>query len=394
MRILDHLLDRLLDRLLVGLYLAIAALPVIAMVLGWRDHRFEGAVEAPPRPALALAAIRSEDYQAGLAAWFECEHGLRNWSIWIDNTLLYHAFHETRWGSHVVLGEGGMLFDRDDISYFNKAGADLPRAQDFDPLAGRIAALQQRLARDHRALVPVFVPSKTTIYPDKVPAPWARDLGSPRPSTEQVYLAMKRALDAHRVIYVDGIALLRDRAEPRDRLWGPTARHFSNYAACLTTREVVRRYAELTGRPGFDYPCQVEVREAFGRPRDLDLLRLVNTWGAWRDHLERDVRHDPRPAGPPPGAPSVLWIASSFGWATMEDADQSGRFGQLDLDYYDSSVHWPRTRESFDAKQHDARWRAVFLGSDIYVLELFETYLSPSYFGAEAIDAIAAELGP
>ncbi|HEX7837023.1 MAG TPA: hypothetical protein VF469_06140 [Kofleriaceae bacterium] len=389
-----RILDRLIDRLFVCLYLAIAALPVAAMVGRWGDHRLEGAVHAPPRPALSLSAVRSEDYQARLTAWFEVKHGLRNGSIWIDNTILYHAFHETKWASDVVIGNDDVLFQRDDIGYFNKQGAELPDARDFDLLANRIAALQLRLARDHRALVPMFVPSKTTIFPDEVPAQWTRDLGSPRPSTERVYLAMKRALDAHRVVYIDGIALLLGSPEPRDRLWGPSARHFSDYAGCLCTREVVRRYAELTGRPGFDYPCQVELRKPSGRPRDLDLFRLLNAWGAGYDPVERDVRHDPLPAEPPPGAPSVLWIASSFGWTTMDDAVGSRRFGALDLDYYHRSVHAAGTRESFDPAQRDARWRSVFLGRDIYVLELFETYLSPSYFGADAIDAIAAELGP
>jgi len=389
---------RLLDRLVVCLYVALAALPVIAMLRGWRDHRLDGAVPAPPRPALALAAVRSEDYQGKFAAWFDVAHGLRSWEIWIDNTMLYHAFGDTRFGSHVVVGGDGVAFEQDDISYFNKSGTELPADGAFDALAGRIAALQRRLARDHRALVPMFVPSKTTIYPDAVPAEWTRALGSPRPSTERVYLAMKRALDAHGVAYVDGIALLQARPEPRDVLWGPSARHFSEYAACLCTREVVGRYAELTGRPAFDYPCQVALQKADRRQRDLDLFRLLNAWRTRHDMIQRASRHDPLPAplpaDRPDGAPSALWIASSFGWVTMDDAAASRRFGQLHLDYYHSSVHPQGSYWQFNAAQRDATWRSVFLTRDVYILELLETYLEPGYFGAAAIDAISAELGP
>jgi hypothetical protein len=385
---------RILDRILVCLYLAIAALPVTAIVSGWRDHRLDGALQTPPRPELGFARVRSEDYQAQFAAWFEAKLGLRNWSIWIDNTLLYHMFHEAKWGSHVVIGRDGMLFERDDIGYFNKAGADLPDARDFDRLAARIAALQQRMARDHRALVPLFVPSKTTIFPDAVPASYTRALGSPRPSTEGIYVAMKRALDAHHVMYVDGIELLQESPEPRDLLWGKFARHFSKYAGCLLTREVVRYYAALTQAPAVDYPCQADISPSTRWARDLDLYRLTNAWGASHELLDRRARHDPLPAEPPPGAPSVLWIASSFGWVMLDDAGESRRFAQLHLDYYHGAVYRPGVAEGLDAKQRDARWRSVFLGRDIYVLELFETYLSPSYFGGDAIDAIAAELGP
>lgn len=385
---------RLLDRLVVGVYMVLAALPVIAMLRGWRDHRLEGAVAAPPRPALSLAAVRSEDYQGKFAAWFDVEHGLRSWEIWIDNTLLYHGFSDTRFGSRVVVGDGGVMFEQDDLGYFNRSLGDLPPPGAFDSLAGRIAALQRRIARDGRALVPMLLPSKTTIYADAVPAEWSRPLGNPRPSTERVYLAMKRALDAHQVAYVDGIALLQARPEPRDVLWGASARHFSSYAACLCTHEVMRRYAELTGRPAFDYPCQVELQKADRRQRDLDLFLLLNTWRVRHDLVQRVSRHDPLPADRPPGAPSVLWIASSFGWVTMDDAAGSRRFGQLHLDYYHSSVHPQGSYWQFSAAEHDATWRDVFLTRDVYVLELLETYAVPGYFGDAAVDAISAELGP
>jgi hypothetical protein len=200
--------------------------------------------------------------------------------------------------------------------------------------------------------------------------------------------------NAYGVAYVDGIALLQARPEPRDLLWGAGARHFSAYAACLCTREVTRRFAELTGRPAFDYPCQVELQKADRRQRDLDLFVLLNTWRVRHDLTQRVSRHDPLPADRPADAPSALWIASSFGWITMDDAAGSRRFGQLHLDYYNSSVHPQGSYSQFNAAQHDATWRSVFLTRDIYVLELFETGLWPGYFGEAAVDAISAELGP
>jgi hypothetical protein len=378
---------------MVCLYLALAALPATAMMRSWKDHRLDGALQPQPRPALAFAAVRSEDYQSKFTAWFELALGLRNWSIWIDNTLFYHAFGETKWGSHVAVGRDGILFERDDIGYFNKAGVEVPGPGAFDKLADRIASLQRRLQRQHRALVPVFVPSKTTLFADKVPALWTRDLGTPRPSTEGVYLAMKRALDARHVVYVDGIELLTHATESRDLLWGPDARHFSLYAGCLCNQETVRRYAELTHTPAFAYPCQADVKRAHREHRDLDLFRLVNAWGARRDPIARDSKHEPTPAAPLADAPRVMWIASSFGWTLMNDAEQSLRFRQLHLDYYGGQVYEAGTGASFDSNRHDDQWRAIFPTRELYVFELFESYLLPDYYGGSALDALDAELG-
>jgi hypothetical protein len=88
-----------------------------------------------------------------------------------------------------------------------------------------------------------------------------------------------------------------------------------------------------------------------------------------------------------------MWISSSFGWVMMGDADLSRRFSQLHIDYYNNTVFEAGTSNTFDAKQYDDRWRSVFLSRDLYVLELNETYLTPgSFFGGDAIDAIAREL--
>jgi hypothetical protein len=383
------------NRLLVGLYLAAAALPLIAMRLGWRDRELEGVLAPVRREHLTLDTVRSEVYQAKYTAWFEQRRGLRNWSIWIDNTLLFHGFGETKWGATVVVGRDGVLFHRDDLAYYNAQPQVLPDPRDVDHLADRIAAVQQRLRREHRALVPVFVPSKTTIFPDAVPARWTLALGDPRPSTERVYRAMKRALDARHVVYVDGIDLLLRSSEPRDRLWGPGARHFSVYAACLCTHEIVGRYAELTGTPPFDYPCQVAIEP--GRPDhgDRDLYRLTNAWGVDADPIDRGVRHDPLPATPAPDAPRAMWIATSFGWFMLDDAQQSRRFRQIHLDYYHYLLYEAGTPGQRDTATHDAWWQSVFPTRDLYVLELFESYLIPGrFFGGDALDTLEAALGP
>lgn len=376
---------RLIDLPLVCLYLAIASLPVFAMVMRVKDHRLEGAFPPAPPPKLAMAAVRSEEYQTKLTSWFEHSLGLRAWSIWIDNTILYHGFGETKWGSHVQIGHDGMLFERDDINYFNKSDGMLPAPRDLDQLADKIARLQAVLRTHRKALVPIFVPSKTTFYRDKVPPLWTRDLGDPRPSTVRVYHALRRALETRGVIFADGIELLMTSTEPRDALWGRDARHFSNYAGCLCVRETLARYAELTATPRIDYPCIPSFHRAARSHSDLDLFRLLNAWRVPRDPIGRDVGHDPLPEQPAPHAPRAMWISSSFGWVMMGDAELSRRLPQMHIDYYNRSVH-SSSDASFEVKPFDDNWNRVFPTRDLYVLELNETYVTPpDFFGGEAV---------
>jgi hypothetical protein len=384
---------RRLDRIFVCLYIAFAVLPITAMVLKLRDHAIYGSFPPAPSPKLTYKGVRSEDYQKGVTTWFEQSLGLRGWAMFTDNTLLYRVFRETKFGSHVQVGKRGVLFERDDINYFNKSGTQLPDPREVDKLADDIATLQQRLRANHKALVPVFVPSKTTLYRDAVPALWTRDLGDPRPSTVHVYQAMKQALDKRGVTYVDGIALLMSSTEPRDHLWGKQARHFSNYAGCLCVRAELAVYAQLTGTPPIDYPCQLRRHPSDYEHSDLDLYRLVNAWLLRPDRVARDVYHAPVPDQPPPQAPRALWISSSFGWVMMGDADLSKRFRDLRIDYYNRSVHHAGAGDSFDVHPGDDNWKRVFLDQDLYVLELNETYLTPGdFFGADAIRAILSAL--
>lgn len=386
---------RRLDRIFVCLYLALAVLPVTAMVFKVKDHRLDGTFPPAPPPKLTFKGVRDESYQKGVTTWFEQGLGLRAWAVWTDNTILYHLFGETKLGSHVALGHDGVLFERDDINYFNRSGSALPDPHEVDKLADDIAELQQRLRAQHKALVPVFVPSKTTFYRDAVPALWTRALGEPRPSTIRVYDAMKHALDARGVTYADGIALLMNSSEPRDLLWGKQARHFSNYAGCLCVRAELAAYAQLTATPPIDYPCQPRLHKASRDHSDLDLFRLVNAWLVGRDPVGRDVNHAPLPDHPPPQAPRAIWISSSFGWVMMGDADLSKRFSELHIDYYNSSVHDAATNASFEVHPGDDNWKRVFLNQDLYVLELNETYLTPgNFFGADAVHAMLSALRP
>lgn len=379
-------------RIYLALYIVLALAPGAAKLLRVPDHRIDGVWAPAPRPELTLAGVRSESYQTQFTSWFEASLGLRAWEIWADNTALLHGFGETRYGSIVELGKDHVLFERDDIEFHNRGPDALPTDAWARELADDIATLQQKLAARHQAFVPVFIPSKTSFYRDEVPDKWTRDFGpDPRPA-QRTMLAIKAELDRRGVAYVDGIELLTTSNLPREQLWGRGARHFAAMAGCLVNQAVLGRFAELTGRR-IDYPC---VAKKLAKPPrehgDLDLFRLVNAWGAYR---EREIYESVKPSiDPPADPPSLLWIATSFAWIMEYDAQLSQRFKGLWVDYYNNTLYVDGYRGwSWPVKAHTTGWRDVMLTRDLYVLELNESYVTtPDWFGRDAVRALLDEL--
>jgi hypothetical protein len=287
-----------------------------------------------------------------------------------------------------MLGDRGVLFASDDLGYYN-AGADRLQPLALVARADRIGALQAALRLQHRALVPVIVASKTSVYRDAISRDWTRALGEPRPTDVGVYRAMKRALEDRGIAYVDARAILTAPGVERDQVWGPQARHWSIYGACLVMREVMRTRAALTGTDEAAYDCRPGPR---WRPPGHDEFDLWNLLNAWRPPRISGYRtwtlHEAPPDGTP--RPTVMFVGTSFCWNIMWDAFDSGRFRQVHMSYYDKTlIEWP-TNIRTDIHPHGPEWRALFLDRDLYVLDLFEAYLlAPDGY----VDQFLAEVG-
>lgn len=379
------------DRMMVLVYALLVALPVAARALHLPDRKLVGVV--PPLPAVKLTRghVLSGEYQAAWAEAFERRLGLRGAAITADNTILYHAFRETKRGSTAVVGKDGVLLPEDDLHYYAwQRGDDPPLGRDLDALAAKISRAQARMRAQGRAFVPIIVPAKTSVWRDEIPDSWKRG-DTPPESDRVVYGALREALDRRGVLYVDARSKLTRSTEPREWLWGREARHWSFYGACLVMQDVVAAYAELTGRPLLPHPCQLE-HLPNGDPRhpDNDLRELMNV--AFLKPAQATL-----PAvvfqPPPPGErPSLLVVSTSFGWTLVSDAESSRVFGDLVIDYYDRRlVKWPRLVEH-PAIPHTPEWNEAVLGRDVYVLDLLESFVgAPDSFASRFLDAFLAE---
>ncbi|MGN6108560.1 MAG: alginate O-acetyltransferase AlgX-related protein [Kofleriaceae bacterium] len=384
---------RAIDRILVVCYVALAALPVIAMLGELRDRRLDGAIPPAPRPSPTFSAIQREQFQHDFTAWFESSQGFRNYAIYLDNTALYHAFGETKPGSNVRIGGQGVLYERDDVTFFNKTAEMLPTDDQLDQLAAQLARVQQRLRERGQALVPVVVPSKTSVWRDAVPARWTRELGATRPS-DLLHGRLLAALATHQVAHVDALQILTTPGIPRERLWGADARHWSSYGACLVLHAIVELHRELAAASAPpEAPCGWELRRVRRSHDDFDLLRLLNAWGVPRAApLTPIALHTP----PPPGTRTAraMFISTSFGWQLLREADASRRFSATWIDYYDKTLFGYPAQIEFPVRAHEPLWRLAMMYDDLYVIELFEPYLltSPDHFVGTALAALEAEL--
>ena len=365
---------RLLDRLLVLVYLAVAAAPVLAMLLGIEGRPLHGALPPAPRPALSLDAVVAEQYQRELTGWFESHLGLKGTSIALDNAILYHVFRETRFGSTVRLGKDGVLFSSEDLDFYNKHGRWIADPAYVDRLAAQMATLQRWLGDRRRALVPVLIPSKTSIWRDKIPERWKMDLPEPRHADETTRL-FREALARHGVRYVDAIELLRRAPAPRPDLFGPDARHWTIYGACLALRDAATLYAELTGKPRPPHGCELA---RSGRPRhdDLDLKRLLNARWVYRGYKQLALVRHPPPPPPAAGArPRLLITSTSFGWMMAFDAEDSGLYDPVHINFYNRTISGGEGPD-VEVRPGSPSWRAIVMEADYIVLDLFESYLA------------------
>lgn len=398
-------MPRARDIVLVCSYLVIAVLPVIAMLFDVHDVRINGVYVHPPAPSLAFSAVTGETFQKDATAWFEDRLGLKGYSVHLDNSILFHVFGETKPGANVRVGADGVLFQPDDLYFMAKYATGLqPSAEQIEAFAAKLAAIQTKLAHRGKALVPIIIPAKTTIYRDAVPSQWRRDVGDPPPTDTLVYAAFKAALDRHQVVYVDSRAAMTAPGARRELLWGRQARHWSYYAACLALHDVAADYGSLTGRPIGDYPCAVSTTSTAPRWHDdYDLLRLLNAFKVPRASEPVPVVGVP-PLATTPDKPDALIIGSSFGWMLVRDAQRSGVFGKLHFNYYNNSMFdWPTEKRvttpweepgATPIEPFSPEWRAATVDKDLYILDLFEAYLIIGSYSGDFLDQLDQALGP
>lgn len=354
----------------VALMLAIPAAGTLNLALEMvPDAPLDGVEVTAEAPAITFAAVRTEKLQEQLVQWFDQRWGLRGYAIRTDNTLVLHAFAETRsTNSVVVLGDGVLILD-EDLNFVNRA--DTPDAQVV--AAKRIARVQEKLRARGSVIVPVIIPGKTSFYEARIPSSWKRR-GAYGVADRNVYGAFAQALKDNGVRFVDGRRLLHDRDVPPEQTFAPTGRHWRASAACRVLQEALDvARPDLSELGGEQIDCSVYLDpDPPIVSEDFDLYRLLNVWGP-RPRFPVEVlngKHGSAALQIP-----TLFVGSSFVWKFVRASRELELLRPSLFYYYDSSVVDTTTMLiTKKVEPHTDAWRADTLVR-LIIVGILETYI-------------------
>jgi hypothetical protein len=90
----------------------------------------------------------------------------------------------------------------------------------------------------------------------------------------------------------------------------------------------------------------------------------------------------------------LLVTGCSFSWTLLRDAERSGIFGTMNMNYYNQTfVSWPENGRA-PVDPATTYWHDAVLSSDLVILDLTETYaLGDDTYSLEFVDQLAGAIG-
>lgn len=371
------MISRSLKLLWIVVVLAVASAgAVLIFTKTIEDVPLYGVEVAPEAPALTFGNVFHERYQPIATQWFERHWGLRGYAVRTDNTLNDDIFRETRTGQHVAIGRGFTLYHIEDVAYYERP--DEPTATTAQ--ARRFARLQKRLLAEREVvLLPVVLPSKSTLLRDEVPTSWRRGNAEGLSDTN-LYGAFVKALREEGAFFVDGRQMLLDDAGPnrerRYEIYPRTARHISTRSSCRVMQamaDAIRPYFPQLGTETVDCSVQRKAAPSLG-DEELDLQRLLNTWQPPPPDVEV-FELSGKPATPAFRIPT-LFVGSSFMNKMVRISRELGIFRPSIFYYYDKTIFdTERDDVRGEVKPHTPEWRADTWSKKLFIVDVLETYL-------------------
>ncbi len=379
---------------LVAAMLALLVLPLVQMRASLVEEvALNGVSVAAPLPKLDLASVRSERFQAEAKAWFEQHYGLKPTLVRLDNTVGYRLLGDTRWESLVHRGKDDMLFNTELVTAFNRPPSPPEEAVRSARL---VHAAYEALRREGKVLVLVVIPSKISIFGDRL-GPKLRDPLleglEPRPWRARVdeYL---RELYRLGLPFVDGPKLLAKlAAEQPDLLYTREARHFNAPGECMlfdAALDLARPL--LPGRSVRSLDCAYEFREPLSvYEEEYDLYRLLNVWGEPATKRIAFLNPSVPELAPASDRPDTLIVGSSFGGRYLLESTRNRATGRTHFFYYNRRLIFPDLSEAPLPRAGSPEWRDLVLTKELFLLPAPEEYL-PDHFDAftqQILDALA-----
>jgi hypothetical protein len=368
---------RALSLFVLGACFAIAVAPILQMVLPIvREPPLAGVLTEAVRPAIGLGAIGNEKFQKDFVKWFDQHYGFRPTATRVDNSINFHVFQETRPEQAVKVGREGALFLNEQIWFHNRT--DDPSVG-IEKFSRNLKAVQELLAARGKYLVVMILPSKSSVYPERVPRGWSLPLPAPRPADERVYRAFVRSLDRAGATYIDGRALAEQEfpGPLRDRVYSATGRHLNAPASCRILDEAIklaRPHLPDVTIPPLDCTSWMAPADSV-EGEEFDLFRLANVWASppTMDVPRMKLVDEIAPFDRRPG---LMVVGSSFAWRPVFEAERTKTFGRIHLFYYNKTVVDRDGRPFYPVPPpHSEAWRALVDPKILYLLPCPEEFL-------------------
>ncbi len=393
----------MLKQAFIAAFILVLLLPGLQTALRlWDEVELHG-VEAPVAsslPALHVSDFWHGIYQQSINDWLDRSIGFRGMLIRTDNQINFSVFREisSDYSSPLVLGADKTLFERLYIDNMNNQWS-LPRSQ-IDAFVRSIVRLRNALATRGIALLVLLSPSKTTLYPDRVPARYR--LPSASDPLKDNTARFVESISATDLPFVDGRTISRTVSEASGTPAFPRGgTHWTEFVACHVSQHIMSRASELLRRAIPAVRCEPTEEFDVPRPLDRDLADLANIWNPapFYERLRYPQLPDQIPSSAPDDGmyrPRVLFVGGSFLWSIFVSLDFERIYASRDMLYYFQRVfHFPEgtnapiKRASFD-------WDRYLLRQDLVVIEVNEAAIhqqSSGFIGA-ALQALEAAPPP
>lgn len=159
------MIKRNLKNTLAFLVWGIMFIPLITILFPIKTEPLNGVQELPPYPAFTFKSWSDETFQRGIGFWFSCKLSIRNESVRWINQINYWLNIQP---GNVVIGKDNELMGKEYINSFY--GNDFLGETKLDSVFNELKIFRDSLTANGKELLVCFTPSKTRLYPEKIPS--------------------------------------------------------------------------------------------------------------------------------------------------------------------------------------------------------------------------------
>lgn len=322
------------------------------------------------KPNFLMIDFFDGKFQDQFEKWYVKQGLFRELFVLIDNSIHYFIFNHEKIGANVIKGKKSTLYYKQDIDFYNQK-RQLNKAS--IKTLEKIKKIQSALLKKNKFLIPVVIPSKSTMNAQDIPDQWKIDKVS---KGDSIYFELLSELKNNKIFYVDGRLVLTDLQKKNNFQSFPRfARHWSHLSTCFIWEKIIFQL-EVLGFKIVGHNCEShEVGIAPGE--DHDLLALANVFDK-NIHLDK-VPILPQlqlslPTNKLNKRIDLLIVSTSFGFSIMNEAKRMKIFNSIYLSYYNNTFY-NQDRKAIMIKPQSDDWKRIIENSSVIIFDIFETFL-------------------